>query len=355
MYGCSSLAALPDAIGKLKALKGISTQSAEDAQLAILLEPRRPTGVDRRPRRAEDARLGLPQADVSPPTRTETSSESSASSQTRPASSPAKSPRPTRTTTRRRTSSRSSTTRPSRIASKKQLKDQALAKITNAKDKRRSGPACTDCRRAMEEALRPGWLGPDECPIGPIISKDTATNVVTETDLKLFTSLMDAVDPNPRHIKRVVNILQVINSVAHNTLVDDEDVERGFVDKDDRWDEFRSRLIKWIILAECYPYRVSLLVLQILDREQKAMVNKSVERWPEDKKVRGSSSTVKDRLGNVDGPPPDPAFEDQALASAVFLSTWRRRYTHTVRLPRCCGWMERRSLCPFALKADRDI
>ena len=178
----------------------------------------------------------------------------------------------------------------------------------------------------MQQALRQRF----EREIGPIISsKDTATNVVTESDLKLFTSLMDAVDPNPRRIKRVVNILQVINSVAHNTLVDDEDVQRGFVDKDDRWDEFRSRLIKWIILAECYPYRVSLLVLQILDREQKAMVNKSVECWPEDKRSGLFQYRQGDRLGNVDGPPPDPAFEDQALASAVFFEHVEKKiYTH---------------------------
>ena len=209
-------------------------------------------------------------------------------------------------------------------------KDPALANITNAEDKRAIDLACTECRRAMEEALRPGWLGPDECEMGTIISsKDTATNVVTEADLKLFTSLMDAVDPNPRRIKRVVNILQVINSVAHNTLVDDEDVQRGFVDKDDRWDEFRSRLIKWIILAECYPYRVSLLVLQILDREQKAMVNESVKRWPEDKRSGLFQYRQGDRLGNVDGPPPDPAFEDQALASAVFFEHVEKKiYTH---------------------------
>ena len=82
-------------------------------------------------------------------------------------------------------------------------------------------------------------------------------------------------------------------------------------------------------VAECYPYRVSLLVLQILDREQKAMVNKSVERWPEDKRSGLFQYRQGDRLGNVDGPPPDPAFEDQALASAVFFEHVEKKiYTH---------------------------
>ena len=197
-------------------------------------------------------------------------------------------------------------------------------KITNAKDKRAIDLACTDCRRAMQQALRQRF----EREIGPIISsKDTATNVVTETDLKLFTSLMDAVDPNPRRIKRVVNILQVINSVAHNTLVDDEDVERGFVDKDDRWDEFRSRLIKWVILAECYPYRVSLLVLQILDREQKAMVNESVELWSEAE--RADLGLFQYRQGGRCGGADDPALDDKAVASAVFFEHVEKKvYTH---------------------------
>ena len=115
-------------------------------------------------------------------------------------------------------------------------------KITNAKGERAIDLACTDCRRGMQQALRQRF----EREIGPIISsKDTATNVVTEADLKLFTSLMDAVDPNPRRIKRVVNILQVINSVAHNTLVDEEDVERGFVCTPTVARRRRSRRTPW--------------------------------------------------------------------------------------------------------------
>ena len=201
----------------------------------------------------------------------------------------------------------------------------------------------------MEQALRPDWLGPDES-IGPIISsKDTATNVVTGGP-EAVHQLNGRRGPEPPAHQAGGQHTQVINSVAHNTLVDDEDVKRGFVDKDDRWDEFRSRLIKWIILAECYPYRVSLLVLQILDREQKAMVNKSV--WQLAEWGQGSSSTVRDRLGNVDGPPPDPAFEDPALASAVFSSTWRRNLHTRESAKMAAGW--RRRILAFCSQADRD-
>ena len=72
LYGCSSLAALPAAIGELKALTELDlpvleprraagrdrrARRADDARLVRLLEPRRAAGRDRRARRADDARL----------------------------------------------------------------------------------------------------------------------------------------------------------------------------------------------------------------------------------------------------------------------------------------------------------
>ena len=44
--------------------------------------------------------------------------------------------------------------------------------------------------------------------------------------------------------------------------------------------EFCGKLIKWLVLCECYPYRMSLLVLKIFYFEQKHETNLLVEKAP---------------------------------------------------------------------------
>ena len=44
------------------------------------------------------------------------------------------------------------------------------------------------------------------------------------------------------------------------------------------WKEFSSKLVKWTCLCELYPYRMSLLVLIVLDFEQKAAMNRLAHR-----------------------------------------------------------------------------
>ena len=50
------------------------------------------------------------------------------------------------------------------------------------------------------------------------------------------------------------------------------------------WKEFSSKLVKWVCLCELYPYRMSLLVLIVLDFEQKAAMNRLVKRREEELK-----------------------------------------------------------------------
>ena len=47
-----------------------------------------------------------------------------------------------------------------------------------------------------------------------------------------------------------------------------------FVKDDLRWVEFRPKVAKWLCLCECYPYRMSFLVLILMDFVQKEQVNR---------------------------------------------------------------------------------
>ena len=46
------------------------------------------------------------------------------------------------------------------------------------------------------------------------------------------------------------------------------------VEDDPKWAKFRPKLAKWLCLCECYPYRMSFLVLIITDLVQKELVNR---------------------------------------------------------------------------------
>ena len=52
------------------------------------------------------------------------------------------------------------------------------------------------------------------------------------------------------------------------------------VDKHPNWKGFCPKLAKWICLCEIYPYRMSILILFIIDLVKKEMVNKIHSRHP---------------------------------------------------------------------------
>ena len=52
------------------------------------------------------------------------------------------------------------------------------------------------------------------------------------------------------------------------------------VGDDDKWIVLRAKLVKWLCLCECYPYRMSFLVLMITDLVQKEEVNRLRQDHP---------------------------------------------------------------------------
>merc|ERR1719183_286503 len=80
-------------------------------------------------------------------------------------------------------------------------------------------------------------------------------------------------EANPRRLKRMLNTYQVIKAVANAMPMSEDEPNGDKVAASPRFLEFCGKLIKWLILCECYPYRMSLLVLKILDFEQKHLTN----------------------------------------------------------------------------------
>ena len=85
---------------------------------------------------------------------------------------------------------------------------------------------------------------------------------VSPNEVAYFKKFISEVDRNPRRLKRIVNTYQLVAEVAKHRAVA-EDRPEELVYKDERWSPFTSKIIKWICLCECYPYRMSLLVLII--------------------------------------------------------------------------------------------
>ena len=77
---------------------------------------------------------------------------------------------------------------------------------------------------------------------------------------------------NPRKLKRVVNVFQLAVTYAKRLALDEADQQKT-VYLDARWPLFACKLVKFIVLCEEHPIRMSLLISQLEDALQKAMVN----------------------------------------------------------------------------------
>ena len=104
------------------------------------------------------------------------------------------------------------------------------------------------------------------------LDKSTEPQRVTPNELAKFLKFIAEVDRNPRRLKRIVNIYQVIVEVAKHMPIQEDNPHKKVVSHKS-WPQFREKLIKWICLCECYPYRMSLLVHVVEDYEQKGATN----------------------------------------------------------------------------------
>jgi hypothetical protein len=89
----------------------------------------------------------------------------------------------------------------------------------------------------------------------------------------LVTSLSGKIDCNPRSLKRILNVLQVISEVVKVMHVND-DMPIDLVVDHELWPQLSRKIAVWVFLCEAFPYRMSFLVRRLQDFSQKISYNK---------------------------------------------------------------------------------
>ena len=93
---------------------------------------------------------------------------------------------------------------------------------------------------------------------------------------KTLVDLSKRVDCNPRSIKRLVNLLQIISEIGK---IKPAENSRDSIDKwrgGQPWTDFSPKIVAWILLAQNFPFRLSTLVQILLDFEQKKTFNERI-------------------------------------------------------------------------------
>ena len=99
--------------------------------------------------------------------------------------------------------------------------------------------------------------------------------VLPEDMTTVLSSAVTLVECNPRGMKRIVNLLQIIFVLGkirpHDDLLSFAPI--AFSQKEGKWNRFLNKCVLWIVLCQYFPYRVSLLVQILLDFDQKINFN----------------------------------------------------------------------------------
>ena len=80
---------------------------------------------------------------------------------------------------------------------------------------------------------------------------------------------------NPRGMKRVVNLLQIIACIGKLKRRDNylSDLPIANSHEKEEGHRFLKKCVLWIFLCQCFPFRMSVLVQVILDFDQKKEFN----------------------------------------------------------------------------------
>jgi WD40 repeat protein len=101
------------------------------------------------------------------------------------------------------------------------------------------------------------------------ISSSSRPPLVQPEVLTALNEISLYLDPNPRKLKRLANILQLVTEVAKHKPISEAANQNQKLSKEPQWGVFSLKIVKWIGLCECYPFRTSLLVQILEDMDQK--------------------------------------------------------------------------------------
>ena len=101
--------------------------------------------------------------------------------------------------------------------------------------------------------------------------------ILPENMLAVLYTTIGLIDCNPRGMKRIVNLLQLIFVLGNIKPLDLQTsvISVAFSRKRKEWNVFLDKSVMWVVLCQNFPYRVSLLVQVLLDCEQKSKFNSS--------------------------------------------------------------------------------
>lgn len=92
----------------------------------------------------------------------------------------------------------------------------------------------------------------------------------------LVSSMSSTVGCDPRSVKRILNVLQVILEVAKVMHINEENPTDVVVDDKD-WPNFSRKIAIWVFLCEAFPFRLSFLIHRLRDFIHKQNYNNTVK------------------------------------------------------------------------------
>ena len=95
-------------------------------------------------------------------------------------------------------------------------------------------------------------------------------SVLPDNICQVLDKVVKLVHCNPRDMKRVINLLQIVFVLGN---IKPRDCPIAFSKDKDKWSSFLEKSVLWIILCQNFPYRMSLLVQVLLDFDQKQNFN----------------------------------------------------------------------------------
>eukprot|EP01036_Dinobryon_divergens_P029330 gene29330-38409_t len=95
-------------------------------------------------------------------------------------------------------------------------------------------------------------------------------SVLPDNICQVLDEVVKLVNCNPRDMKRVINLLQIVFVLGN---IKPRDCPIAFSKDKERWNSFLEKSVLWIVLCQNFPYRMSLLVQLLLDFDQKQNFN----------------------------------------------------------------------------------
>ena len=117
--------------------------------------------------------------------------------------------------------------------------------------------------------------------------------------MSAFKRMSLVLESNPRRLKRVMQTFTLVTEVARRKP-QSEEARDAFIGQLPAWPAFSSKLVKWTCLCELYPYRMSLLVLLVLDFEQKSAMCRLAELREQAARRSGAESPFFYRYNRID-------------------------------------------------------